>query len=237
MIVPPRLFFSRRPEGPRRERGPVPARPCGPAAERACRAGRARRRGYTLVELFLTVAVLMMVLGLAVNLSARLRDDALQRRTRGQLQQLTAAVARYAADHDGRLPEVTPLVDPAAAVVAPADVTPTGDPPAVTERARQNRADVRRALGLGEPAPGGPDPLTDPWGSPIVLLPRQNPAIGMAPGDRFFFVSAGPDRRFLTRADNLYSYDYVDANGGSTTTATTDPAAGTATRPGWAGER
>jgi hypothetical protein len=29
----------------------------------------------------------------------------------------------------------------------------------------------------------------------------------MALGDRPFFVSAGPDRRFLTREDNLYSYE------------------------------
>ena len=77
--------------------------------------------------------------------------------------------------------------------------------------------------------------LADAWGHPIVFMPDQHPAIGMAPlrtyesnnpqggsatpapGDRddaatirersSFFVSAGPDGRYLTREDNLYSYE------------------------------
>src|SRR5947208_2853468 len=43
--------------------------------------------------------------------------------------------------------------------------------------------------------------LHDPWGSPIVFMPRQHPLIGLAPIDKPFFFSAGPDRRFLTRDD------------------------------------
>jgi hypothetical protein len=38
-------------------------------------------------------------------------------------------------------------------------------------------------------------------------MPRQLPALGIAPDDGPFFVSAGPDGSFLTLADNLYSYD------------------------------
>ena len=49
--------------------------------------------------------------------------------------------------------------------------------------------------------------LRDTWGSPIAYLPSQHPALGMAADDRPFFVSPGPDRRFLTRDDNLYSYE------------------------------
>jgi hypothetical protein len=42
---------------------------------------------------------------------------------------------------------------------------------------------------------------------PIVFMPAMNPAIGMAPQNRRFFFSAGPDRNFLTQEDNLYSYE------------------------------
>jgi hypothetical protein len=49
--------------------------------------------------------------------------------------------------------------------------------------------------------------LRDAWGTPIVFMPGQHPAIGMALGNRPFFVSAGPDRKFRTLEDNLYSYE------------------------------
>jgi hypothetical protein len=49
--------------------------------------------------------------------------------------------------------------------------------------------------------------VLDAWGSPIVYMPSQHEKIGMASGDRSFFFSAGPDRRYLTRQDNLYSYE------------------------------
>jgi type II secretory pathway pseudopilin PulG len=49
--------------------------------------------------------------------------------------------------------------------------------------------------------------LRDAWGSPIVFMPQQHPAIGMAPHNPSFFFSAGPDGKYLTRDDNLYSYE------------------------------
>jgi hypothetical protein len=49
--------------------------------------------------------------------------------------------------------------------------------------------------------------VLDAWGMPVVFMPHQNPLVGMAAGDRSFFFSAGPDRRYLTRQDNLYSYE------------------------------
>jgi hypothetical protein len=55
--------------------------------------------------------------------------------------------------------------------------------------------------------------LRDAWGSPIVLMPGQHSLIGLAPSragqDQYFFFSAGPDRKYLTRDDNLYSYEAV----------------------------
>jgi len=71
--------------------------------------------------------------------------------------------------------------------------------------------------------------LADAWGNPIVFMPDQHPVIGMAPmrsagapslpssattksrsggGEATFFLfSAGPDGCYLTREDNLYSYE------------------------------
>jgi hypothetical protein len=54
--------------------------------------------------------------------------------------------------------------------------------------------------------------IRDAWGSPVVFMPHQHPAIGMATSDAFFFVSAGPDRQYLTRQDNLYSYETTNSS-------------------------
>jgi prepilin-type N-terminal cleavage/methylation domain-containing protein len=49
--------------------------------------------------------------------------------------------------------------------------------------------------------------LPDAWGTPIVFMPALHPAIGMAMENRPFTLSAGPDRRFRTLEDNLFSYE------------------------------
>jgi hypothetical protein len=49
--------------------------------------------------------------------------------------------------------------------------------------------------------------IRDAWGTPIVFMPSMHRQIGMAPGQEWFFFSAGPDRQFLTRDDNQYSYE------------------------------
>ena len=53
----------------------------------------------------------------------------------------------------------------------------------------------------------GPRTLRDPWGNFLIYMRTQHTQVGMAPEDRPFFFSAGPDRRYLTREDNLYSYE------------------------------
>ena len=45
--------------------------------------------------------------------------------------------------------------------------------------------------------------LRDAWGSPIVFMPSMHPGIGMAPQDKPFFFSAGPDQRYLTQENNF----------------------------------
>ena len=181
------------------------------------------RSGYTLVELFLTLAVLMVILGMMMNLSKRVRREAADKLTRQMLSELKGMMDEYTRQNDGHLPPVMPLMDLSQAnslAVSESDLL---------IRARQNNAQFFRYLRLGELAKrdtAGNDPLVsalhhagpqssvledsgieDPWGSPIVFMPKQDPAIGMAPRDDFFFFSAGPDRLFLTREDNLYSYE------------------------------
>ena len=189
-----------------------------------CPLGRIHRRAiitnlpaYTLVELFLTLAVLMIVLGLMMNLANRVRRESADKVTRQLLARLTAAMADYRKQNDGNLPPVTPLIDP----------TNAASESAMQTAAWLNNADTIRFLRIAEPlnstmtnsrttdpwadsltrSGSSPTVLKDPWGSPIVFMPQQNPAIGMAPGDVFFFFSAGPDRQFHTREDNLYSYE------------------------------
>lgn len=201
--------------------------------------------GYTLIELFVTIAVLIIVLGLMVDLSNRVRRNSSDELTRQLLRQLTALMDDYLARDGGQLPPVSPFIASdgsggaagGAGVVVAAVRIPTEAELQVS--AVRNNADFVRVLrgGLGvapppvgsdaaHPATGGAavglfaglplslyDELTvhDPWGSPIVFMPHQNPLIGLAPGDRFFFFSAGPDRQYLTRRDNLYSYEDIAA--------------------------
>jgi prepilin-type N-terminal cleavage/methylation domain-containing protein len=175
------------------------------------------RRGYTLVELFLTIAVLAIILGLMVDLANRVRRTSADKLTRQLLQQLNALMDNYLEHSNGQLPPVTPFLE----------TMPIPDEPALQIAAAQNNADFVRYLrtqsDLSMPTKSITDKqdvfaglplnlydevtLHDPWGSPIVFMPRQHPLIGMAPGDKFFFFSAGPDRRFLSRQDNLYSYE------------------------------
>jgi hypothetical protein len=53
--------------------------------------------------------------------------------------------------------------------------------------------------------------VRDAWGTPIVFMPAMHRQIGMAPGNEWFFFSAGPDRQYLTRDDNQYSYEALGA--------------------------
>ncbi len=194
---------------------------------------RLRRRAYSLVELFVTIAILIIVLGLMVDLANRVRRNSSDRLTRQLLQQLTALMDNYL-DHNGnQLPPVTLFLEPG----------PVPDEAALQSTARRNNADLVRFLRgqsnlthpttaetpISDKSQSNTDPsdlarrqdifaglplslydevtLHDPWGSPIIFMPHQHPLLGMAPGDKFFFFSAGPDRKFLSREDNLYSYE------------------------------
>jgi hypothetical protein len=139
------------------------------------------------------------------------QSESRDRLTRLLLSQLAGRMDDYITAHGGAIPEVTPLIDSSSI-----------DETTLKSVARQNNIEFLKVLNLPQclpktsaddllhsihPAGRNQMELDDAWGSPIVFMPRQHPAIGMAPADQPFFFSAGPDRLFLTREDNLYSYE------------------------------
>jgi type II secretory pathway pseudopilin PulG len=169
-----------------------------------------------------TVAVLIIVLGLMVNLARYVRDRSAQQLTRDVLNAVQAQMAQYLASN-GQYPPVAALLDP--------EVT-DADEERLNEPARTNNEQLVAALKADHrkrhPHDTQSDPLErkcpisvydrktlrDAWGRPIVFMPRQHTRIGLAPSregqDQYFFFSAGPDRKYLSRQDNLYSYETLE---------------------------
>jgi type II secretory pathway pseudopilin PulG len=195
------------------------------------------RRAFTLIEMLTTVAVLIIVLGLMVSLARYVRNQSANQFTADLLRDLDAAVRRYADHNAGQLPPVTPLIPDAGPVpdeitlhrmarrnnedfvralkeyfVPPHEADHgTSPPPDATQPtpASSPIADTA-SREFGELPISIYDEVTlrDAWGDPIVFMAHDNAAIGMASRQHpSFFFSAGPDHRYLTRDDNLYSYE------------------------------
>jgi type II secretory pathway pseudopilin PulG len=181
---------------------------------------------FTLVEMLATVAMLVILLGLSVSLARHVRDRSAQAMTIDVLRQLDQLATRYAARHNGNMPPVTLFPPPQA--VSAGRVSPEGpialDPPRADLQLLRRTADrnnrefvaaLRSDVGSDlQPLAGLPASLydqaalRDAWGSPIVFMPTSHPWVGTARRDKtYFFFSAGPDRDYLTRDDNLYSYE------------------------------
>jgi len=165
--------------------------------------------GFTLLEMVTTVAALVILLGLMVSLARRVRNASAVDLTKDLLRRLDVLMSQYE-QHYGRLPDVVPLIDPHVAV--------DPDESSIQTRALENNRQVLAALRLeaGTSADAfdrlpssiyDESALRDAWGSPIVYMSGMHPMIGMAPQNRRFFFSAGPDHLFLTQDDNLYSYE------------------------------
>jgi hypothetical protein len=177
------------------------------------------------------VAALIILLGLMVSLAWDVRRQSSERLTKELLIKLDSLMGQYVTAHK-QLPRVTPLVAQAAQTDPPTE--PGLHPPRPGEEelpdeetllaaAELNNRDfvlALRAEASAQPAVASPElfgPLSGPmydevtlrdaWGTPIVFMPAMHPAIGMALGNRPFFLSAGPDRKFRTLEDNLYSYE------------------------------
>jgi len=177
----------------------------------------ASRRGYTLLEMLTTVAALIIVLGLMVSLARSVRSASAQELTRDLLRKLDTLMDKYQAAH-AQLPLIPSFT--------PANEQQLNEPTLQRNAYINNRqlvAALRAEAGFGDETFGGlPDTvfndavLRDAWGTPIVYMPQMNPAIGTAPQNRRFFVSAGPDGLFLTQEDNLYSYEELPHPGDKT---------------------
>ena len=172
-------------------------------AARTC--GATARGAFTLIEALTAVAILVIVVGLMVSLSRHLRLASTVDLTKDILHRLDAAMAAYVRQN-GTIPVVPELISDQQV------------PPEIQLRRPAERNDEAfiRALKSAGLLTGQFDDLSiayydearvrDAWGSPIVFMSHMHPAIGMNPKGWFFF-SAGPDRQYLTRDDNLYSYD------------------------------
>ena len=184
--------------------------------------GTPLRPAYTLIEMLTTIAILVIALGLMVSLARRVRAQSARALTESVLLKLDGLMAQYVSRHH-QLPVVAPFVPevkeeksdkPPLTLAAATKI----EEPMLQRSALRNNRELVHVL-RGQSNLGGSafsdlpislyDEVTlrDAWGTPIVFMPRFHPDVGMAPNDRYFFVSAGPDGHFLTRDDNLYSYE------------------------------
>lgn len=155
-----------------------------------------------MIELLALVAILAVAFALMAATAGHVRSNSAMELTRKRMTALTAATADL----------LQRGIDPRLAVTFPS--TSSTDT-RLEENLGRFALESSRKLGkslaeqpesLLAQAIGTPE-LRDAWGRPMALLPQQFPAVGMAPEDGPFLVSAGPDGRFLTLSDNIYSYD------------------------------
>jgi len=164
-----------------------------------------------------TVATLVIVLGLMVSLARYERRRSAENFTRDDvLARLDALLARHDIVENKALQEA--LADPA---VVPRLVRPSaGQPeePVLQYNAGRNNTEFVKTfkkyvgpkafndlpLSLYNPTA---NTLVDAWGTPIVYMPAGALNVGISPQNRSFFLSAGPDRKFSSVVDNLYSYE------------------------------
>jgi type II secretory pathway pseudopilin PulG len=166
------------------------------------------RPGYTVVEMLATIAGLLIALGLMVNLTRHVRSSSASSLTKVLLGRLDDAMAQYARSQGALPANDNPLI---------LGNVPVVEDSGMARRAQVNSQAVVRLLKANRLLPqDGYDDLPvscydgrvvrDAWGSPIVFMSSMNPAVGMAAKGWFFF-SAGPDRKYTTKSDNLYSYE------------------------------
>jgi type II secretory pathway pseudopilin PulG len=156
-----------------------------------------------------TVGALIIVLGLMVSLARSVRSASAQELTKDLLRKLDSMMDQYEARHHS-LPNLPAFIETTETDLSEASLLHKS-----TQNNHQLLAVLRAEAGLADQSLGGglPDAiyndafLRDAWGTPIIYMPAMHPSIGMAPQNRRFFFSAGPDGQFLTQEDNLYSYE------------------------------
>jgi len=161
-----------------------------------------------------TVAALVIVLGLMVSLARYERRRSAETFTRDNLlARLDALLASNEVQQNKNLQEGLASVPP---LVRTAGRDP--EEPVLQLNARRNNEDFVKLfkkeygprafnkipLSLYNPTN---NTLVDAWGTPIVYMPSGALNVGIIPQQRSFFLSAGPDRRFSSVVDNLYSFE------------------------------
>ncbi len=164
---------------------------------------------FTLIEMLTTAATLVIVLGLMVSLARYVRSRSADALTRNILQKLDAWLTAASGD-----PSVVVRLGAVPKLIAAPDAQ--GDDELLQKAAMaNNEAFVRACLDSGGGGALLSLPLTvydgrtlrDAWGTPLIYMAPNAPSPGLSPQKRAFFFSAGPDRRFGTVSDNLYSYE------------------------------
>jgi hypothetical protein len=163
--------------------------------------------GFTLIEMLTTVAALVIVLGLMVSLARYVRHRSAEALTRGLLGKLDRLVGQHAEAQELLWKKAPALISGASASID--DV----------ELLKAARANNEAFVQVWVSEVGGREleslpvslydrkTVRDAWGTPVVLMCPGARNMLIAPQKRYFFLSAGPDRRFSTMADNLYSYE------------------------------
>jgi len=172
--------------------------------------------GFTFVEVLATIALLTIILGIMVSLARHVRSVSANDLTKDLLRRLEGAMALYLRKNGDHQPNLAPFIPD-----QPKPGANSLEESTLALSAEINNLAIVRLLKANHvfPADRFEDvPIAyydglmvrDAWGSPIVFMSHMNPAVGMAAKGWFFF-SAGPDRKFTTKSDNLYSYELPSA--------------------------
>jgi len=152
--------------------------PSGTPSRHVANTNSTARLGYlSAINLFLLT---LISLGLATQLAKSIRDNELD------------ASARHRLRTDFDSINTRPFNRPGPAIT-------------LTEPELQTRAS--KGQGASEKASQKTNSHLDPWGTPLLRFDGPVVGLGVSPDDGPWLVSAGPDGRFLTITDNIYSYD------------------------------
>jgi hypothetical protein len=184
-----------------------------------------------------TVAVLIILLGLMVSLARYVRRRSAEELTRKILSNLHSAMVEHTRQYGA--PAVEPFLNGSAGGAGGGSGTP--DEAELERAAVANNRELLRALRAHKELSAkafrdlplsvyDEATLRDAWGTPIVFMPTMHRLVGMAPGNEWFFFSAGPDRRYLTRDDNHYSYEVLGDDAGVGGAANVGTSAGRTSR-------
>jgi len=170
-----------------------------------------RRRSlaaYTLVEMLTTIAALLIVLGLMMNLARHVRASSATALTKELLRRLDYAMNPIPAPRRQQPSRCRPVYRkwPLCRRCA----SGPGAPISTIRRSSACSGPItffRPTVSTTCPPPATTaKACTTPGARPSCFMTRMNPAVGMA-AQGWFFFSAGPDRKYTTKSDNLYSYE------------------------------